>query len=184
MRSNAYVAAGIRSDHEATTFEEALEKRRRGMWVLIREASNARNLRDLLPLVTQYGPEHCAFCTDDREPDLLYREGHIDQMCRIAVEEGIAAEDALLHGDAAPGAAHGLPDRGAVAPGLRADLVLLATCGLPSRAGLEGRPARRGGRRGRAVRAPAIPDRVRSTMRSAPLAADASPSRPRRRACA
>ena len=58
------------------------------MWVLIREASNARNLRDLLPLVKRYGPEHCAFCTDDREPDLLYREGHIDQMCRIAVARG------------------------------------------------------------------------------------------------
>ena len=68
---DAYVAAGIRSDHEATTFDEALEKRRRGMWVLLREASNARNLRDLLPLVGQFGPEHCAFCTDDREPDFL-----------------------------------------------------------------------------------------------------------------
>ena len=68
---DAYVAAGIRSDHEATRLEEALEKRRRGLWVLIREASNARNLRELLPLVAEYGPEHCAFCTDDREPDFL-----------------------------------------------------------------------------------------------------------------
>src|ERR687889_1063252 len=90
---DAYAAAGIRSDHEATTFEEALEKRRRGMWVLLREASNARNLRDLLPLVGQYGPEHCAFCTDDREPDFLFRDGHIDQMCRVAVEEGVSAEE-------------------------------------------------------------------------------------------
>jgi adenine deaminase len=122
---NAYVAAGVRSDHEATTYEEALEKRRRGMWVLIREASNARNLRELLPLVKEFGPEHCAFCTDDREPDLLYREGHIDQMCRIAVAEGIVAEDALLMATLHAARAHRLLDRGAVAPGLRADLVLL-----------------------------------------------------------
>ena len=108
---DAYVAAGVRSDHEATTLEEALEKRRRGMWVLIREASNARNLRALLPLVREYGPEHCAFCTDDREPDLLYREGHIDQMCRIAVAEGIAPEDALLMATLHPARAHRLLDR-------------------------------------------------------------------------
>ncbi|HET8756559.1 MAG TPA: amidohydrolase family protein, partial [Solirubrobacteraceae bacterium] len=122
---NAYVAAGIRSDHEATTYDEALEKRRAGMWVLIREASNAHNLRDLLPIVKRYGPEHCAFCTDDREPDLLYREGHIDQMCRIAVQEGIRPEHALLMATLHPARAHGLMDRGAVAPGLRADLALL-----------------------------------------------------------
>ena len=150
---NAYVAAGIRSDHEATTFEEALEKRRRGMWVLIREASNARNLRDLLPLVKRYGPEHCAFCTDDREPDLLFREGHIDQMCRIAVAEGIAPEDALLMATLHPARCHGLLDRGAIAPGLRADLVLLDDLEdfRPARVYKDG-AARRGGRRGRAVR--------------------------------
>jgi adenine deaminase len=64
--------------------------------VLIREASNARNLVDLLPLVRDFGPEHCAFCTDDREPDFLVREGQLDQMCRVAVAAGIPAEDALL----------------------------------------------------------------------------------------
>src|SRR6185436_4475445 len=122
---DAYVAAGITTDHEAFTAAEALEKRRRGMWVLIREASNARNLRALLAMVREYGPDYCAFCTDDREPDLLYREGHIDQMCRIAVDEGVAAEDALLMATLHPARAHGLLDRGAVAPGLRADLVLL-----------------------------------------------------------
>ena len=171
---NAYVAAGIRSDHEATTFEEALEKRRRGMWVLIREASNARNLRDLLPLVKRYGPEHCAFCTDDREPDLLYREGHIDQMCRIAVAEGVAAEDALLMATLHPARAHGLMDRGAVAPGLRADLVLLEDLSSfrPSRVFKDGRLVAAAGAAEPFERSP-IPDRVRSTMRSAPLAADA-----------
>jgi adenine deaminase len=171
---NAYIAAGIRSDHEATTFEEALEKRRRGMWVLLREASNARNLRDLLPLVAQYGPEHCAFCTDDREPDLLFREGHIDQMCRIAVGEGIAPEDALLMATLHPARCHGLLDRGAVAPGLRADFVLLDDLESfrVARVWKDGRLVAAGGEAEPFARA-AIPDRVRRTMNAAPLASDA-----------
>ena len=122
---DAYVAAGISTDHEAFTAEEALEKRRRGMWVLIREASNARNLRALLAMVREHGPDYCAFCTDDREPDFLYREGHIDQMCRIAVAEGVAAEDVLVMASLHGARAHGLLDRGAIAPGYVADLALL-----------------------------------------------------------
>jgi adenine deaminase len=171
---NAYVAAGVRSDHEATTYEEALEKRRRGMWVLIREASNARNLRDLLPLVKEFGPEHCAFCTDDREPDLLYREGHIDQMCRIAVAEGIAAEDALLMATLHAARAHRLLDRGAVAPGLRADLVLLDDLESfrPAAVFKDGRLVATDGQAAPFDVAP-IPDAVRRTMHSAPLPADA-----------
>ena len=171
---DAYVAAGIRSDHEATTFDEALEKRRRGMWVLLREASNARNLRDLLPLVGQYGPEHCAFCTDDREPDFLYRLGHIDQMCRVAVEEGVSPEAALLMATLHPARCHGLMDRGAVAPGMRADLVLLDDLETfaPARVYKDGRLVAAGGRAEPFARPP-IPERVRSTMRAAPLARDA-----------
>ena len=122
---DAYLATGIGSDHEATVLSEALEKRRRGAWVLLREASNARNLRDLLPLVREYGPERCAFCTDDREPDFLLREGHIDQMCRVAVAQGISPEDALLLATLHPALCHGLPRVGAIAPGYRADCVLL-----------------------------------------------------------
>src|SRR4051794_19733903 len=122
---DAYVAAGISTDHEAFTAAEALEKRRRGMWVLIREASNARNLRALLELVREHGPDYCAFCTDDREPDLLYREGHIDQMCRIAVAEGVPAEDVLVMASLHGARAHRLFDRGAIAPGYAADVVLL-----------------------------------------------------------
>ena len=74
-RSTPTPPPGIRSDHESTTWEEALEKRRRGIWVLIREASNARNLSALLELVRRYGPDCCAFCTDDREPDELAARG-------------------------------------------------------------------------------------------------------------
>jgi adenine deaminase len=122
---DAYLAAGIRTDHETTTWEEALARRRRGAWVLIREASNARNLSALLELVRRHGPERCAFCTDDREPDMLLREGHLDQMCRVAVAEGISPEDALVMASLNPALCHRLSDRGAIAPGYRADLVLL-----------------------------------------------------------
>ncbi len=97
--------------------------------MLLREASNARNLRDLLPLVREYGPERCAFCTDDREPDFLLREGHIDQMCRVAVAQGITPEDALLLATLHPALCHGLPRVGAIAPGYRADCVLLDDLG-------------------------------------------------------
>ena len=123
---DAYIAAGIRSDHESTTYEEALEKRRKGMWVLIREASNARNLEALLPLVKNFGPDFCAFCTDDREPDFLVREGHINQMTRAAVEQGLAAEDAILLSSLHPARYHGLEDSGAIAPGFKADFLLLS----------------------------------------------------------
>jgi adenine deaminase len=170
---DAYVAAGIRSDHEATTFDEALEKRRRGMWVLLREASNARNLRDLLPLVGQYGPEHCAFCTDDREPDFLYRLGHIDQMCRVAVEEGCSPEAALLMATLHPARCHGLMDRGAVAPGMRADLVLLDDLETfaPARVYKDGRLVAAGGVAEPFARPP-IPVRVRSNNRAPPRSPD------------
>jgi adenine deaminase len=122
---DAYIAAGVGSDHESTTYEEALEKRRKGMWVFLREASNAHNLLDLLPLVTEHGTELCAFCTDDREPDFVVREGHINQMCRLAVRHGLAPEDALVLASIGGARAHGLTGRGAIAPGYGADFSLL-----------------------------------------------------------
>ena len=158
---DAYVAAGISTDHEAFTAAEALEKRRRGMWVLIREASNARNLRDLLALVREHGPDYCAFCTDDREPDFLYREGHIDQMCRIAVSEGVAAEDVLVMASLHGARAHKLFDRGAIAPGYVADVALLDD--------LESFTVARVFKSGREPEYPAAPPAaLRDTMRSDP----------------
>src|SRR3982074_1944791 len=124
---NAYIAAGIRSDHEATTYEEALEKRRLGMWVMLREASIARNLRDLLPLVKQYGTERCMFCTDDREPSFIVEEGHIDQMVRVAVEEGISPEDAVVMATLNPATYHRLRNHGAIAPGSQGDNIVSST---------------------------------------------------------
>src|SRR6266478_3236212 len=122
---NAYVAAGIRSDHEATTVEEALEKRRLGMWVMLREASIARNLRDLLPLVKQYGSDWCMFCTDDREPSFIFEEGHINQMVRFAVADGVSPEDAIVMATINPATYHRPWHLGAIAPGYQADILVL-----------------------------------------------------------
>ena len=122
---NAYVAAGIRSDHEATTYDEALEKRQLGMWVMLREASIARNLRDLLPLVKLHGSDWCMFCTDDREPSFIVDEGHINQMVRVAVAEGVSAEDAIVMATINPATYHRLWRLGAIAPGFQADILVL-----------------------------------------------------------
>jgi len=122
---NAYVAAGIYSDHECATYEEALEKRRLGMWVMLREGSAASNLVDLLPLVREYGPDRCMFCTDDREPVFLVEEGHIDQMVRTAVQHGVRPEDALVMATLHPAQYHGLRHLGAIAPGYQADILFL-----------------------------------------------------------
>jgi adenine deaminase len=122
---NAYAAAGIRSDHEAYTIEEGRERLRAGMWLLIREASAARNLHALLPLVQEYGPGRVAFCTDDREPEHIAAEGHVNSMVRDAVGFGIPPEDALVMASLNPALWHGLRHLGAVAPGYQADLLLL-----------------------------------------------------------
>jgi adenine deaminase len=122
---NAYIAAGIASDHECATYDEALEKRRLGMWVMLREGSAARNLVDLLPLVRELGPERCMFCTDDREPVFLVDEGHIDQILRVAVEHGVRAEDALVMATLNAAQYHGLTHLGAIAPGYQADIAVL-----------------------------------------------------------
>jgi adenine deaminase len=168
---NAYLAAGIASDHEATTYEEALEKRRKGAWILIREASNARNLEALLPLVRRYGPERCAFCTDDREADVLFDEGHIDGMCRAAVRAGIAVEDALVLASHNGAACHGLAGVGAIAPGYRADFALLPDSGfLPERVYKDGRLVAADGE-ALPIPTPALPEWLTDTVRVGPLAA-------------
>ena len=121
----AYAAAGIRSDHEAFTAEEGRERLRAGMWLLIREASAARNLRALAPLVTEFGPSRLAFCTDDREPEHIAEDGHVNAMVRDAVSYGVAAEDALVLASHHPALGHGLETLGAIAPGYQADVLLL-----------------------------------------------------------
>jgi adenine deaminase len=120
---NAYLAAGVRSDHEATTVEEALEKRRLGMWIMIREGSAARNLEALVPLVLEHGPGNCLLCTDDLEPDHLLEKGHVNDVMRRAVELGCPAVDAVVMGTLNAARYHRLYEHGAIAPGYVADVV-------------------------------------------------------------
>jgi adenine deaminase len=163
---NAYAAAGIRSDHEARTIEEGRERLRAGLWLLIREASTARNLRALLPLVQEFGPWRMAFCTDDREPEHIADEGHVNSMVREAVAYGVAPEDALVMASHHPGLWHGLDHLGAIAPGYQADLLLLPD--------LERFEPERVLKRGRAVgeiERPVVPEWVKQTIRIRPLAA-------------
>ncbi len=121
---NAYVAAGIGSDHECTTVEEAAEKLARGLYILIREATNAHNLETLLPLVTPANSRRCCFCTDDRQPADLLDQGGIDFMVRTAIARGIDPVTALQMATLNTAEWFGLHDRGAIAPGRRADLIV------------------------------------------------------------
>ena len=123
---NAYVAAGISSDHEATTLAEAKEKVRRGMTVLLREATNAHNLLTLLPVIDRWTEPHLAFATDDRVPADLLDQGSIDHMVRLAIQHGVHPMAALRLATINPARHYGLDDRGAVAPGRRADLVVVS----------------------------------------------------------
>ncbi len=122
----AYAAAGIRSDHESTTVEEARAKCALGMLVQVREGSSAQNLDALLPLLAA-GELDDSWClvTDDIFPNDLRRHGHIDGLLRRVVAGGVMPATAIRHASYVPARHYGLVDRGAVAPGYRADLVLV-----------------------------------------------------------
>jgi adenine deaminase len=157
---NAYAAAGIRSDHEAHTIEEGRERLRAGMWVLIREASGARNLHALLPLVAEFGASRLAFCTDDREPEHVAEEGHLNSMVRAAVAAGVSPEDALVMATLNPALWHGLAQHGAIAPGYVADLLL-----LPDLERFEPDLVLKRGRHVEEIPRPEVPDWVKHTVR-------------------
>lgn len=122
---SAYVAAGIRSDHEATTAEEAREKLARGMHLMIREGSAARNLAALLPAVTPETAPHCSLVSDDLYASDLLRDGHVDRLLALAVAGGVPPVTALRMATLNPARHFRLDDRGAVAPGWRADLCVV-----------------------------------------------------------
>jgi adenine deaminase len=121
----AYVSAGIESDHESSTLDEAREKLRLGMRLMIREGSQARNLAALLPLVTPVTARRCLLVSDDKEPHELVADGHLDALLRRAVALGLSPYHAVQMVSLNVAEAFGLRDRGAVAPGYLADLVVV-----------------------------------------------------------
>jgi adenine deaminase len=122
---SAYINAGISSDHECTTLAEAEEKLCQGMHIMLREGSAAKNLLDLLPLVTPQNSRQFLFVSDDRNPADILSEGHIDFMVRLAIEQGLDPITALQIASLNAAQHFGLRDLGAIAPGYRADIAVL-----------------------------------------------------------
>lgn len=124
---DAYLAAGVESDHECTELGEAEEKRRKGMWIFIRQGSASQNLRALIPTVLAHGTDHVALCTDDREPDTLLELGHVNDCVALAVGLGVSEIDALVLATSNPAEYHGFTQLGSLAPGYQADVACFGT---------------------------------------------------------
>jgi adenine deaminase len=120
---SAYIAAGIGSDHECTTPEEALEKLSKGMYVMLREGSTARDLAKLIPAIRKGNASRFLICSDDRHPNDLVDEGHMDHALRLLLAGGVDPIDAFRIACLNPANWFGLRGYGAIAPGYRADLV-------------------------------------------------------------
>ncbi len=120
---DAYLAAGVESDHECTDLEETEEKRRKGMWIFIREGSASRNLAALIDTVLLHGTDRVALCTDDREPETLLHSGHANDCVRLAVAAGVRTEDALVMATSNPAEYHHFDHLGWLAPGYQADIL-------------------------------------------------------------
>lgn len=121
---NAYAAAGILADHECSTVEEMKARLENGMYILMRQGSACHNLRTLLAGVTEQNSRRCLLCSDDRQPKTILHEGHLDNHLRICIEEGLDAMTAVRMATLNAAECFGLKDRGALAPGYRADIVL------------------------------------------------------------
>jgi adenine deaminase len=126
---NAYIASGMRNCHETTSVAEAREKLAKGMQILVREGTVSKDLAALAELITTERAPFLAFCTDDRNPLDIAEEGHIDYMIRAAIGRGVRPLDAYRAATWSAARHFGLFDRGLVAPGQRADIVLLEDLG-------------------------------------------------------
>ena len=124
---NAYIAAGIGTEHEATSAAEALEKLRKGMRVLVREGSVSKDLHALAPLLIERFAPYLCFCTDDRNPLDIAEHGHLDYVIRTAISLGATPLIAYRMASLSAAEAFGLKDRGLIAPGKRADIVVIDT---------------------------------------------------------
>lgn len=172
---SAYIAAGITSDHECSDPEEAKEKLRSGMHIMIRQGTAAKNLPDLIPIVTPANLHRIMFCSDDRHPYDLCAEGHMDAIVRLAANCGMDPVMAVVAASHNPARYFGFQDRGAVAPGRRADLVATADLAdfFPDLVFFRGRLAARDGKPLEAAEA-APPGAVSSSIRIDPGALDFS----------
>ena len=122
---NAYVVAGIKTEHECSTSEEMIERLRLGMYILIREGSATRDLKKLIGVVNKENLSRILFCTDDKHPEDLLKEGTIDYNIRLAIKAGIDPIDAISIATINPSICYGLKNKGAIAPGYDADLVII-----------------------------------------------------------
>jgi adenine deaminase len=143
---NAYGVAGIHSCHESTTTAEAAEKLSKGIHVLIREGSCAKDAETLLPLVNAYTSATIGLCSDDRNPLDIEEQGHLNCILNLALRMGIAPEHAFRVASFAAARAYGLDDRGAIAPGYQADLVLIERQGADWRQGFKVQQVLKSGR--------------------------------------
>ena len=121
---NAYISAGIKTDHESSSLEELIEKTKRGLYVHLREGSQTRNVTDLLPGVTENNRSRLLFCTDDKHPEDIANEGHINYNINLAINYGISPIWAIQMATINTAIAYQLPQVGAIAPGYKADLVI------------------------------------------------------------
>ena len=122
---NAYISAGILADHECSSVEEMKERLERGQYVMLRQGSACHNLRTLIKGVTPENSRRCILCSDDRQPKTILCDGHLDNHLKVCVEEGIDAVTAIRMATLNAAECFDLKDRGAIAPGKRADIVLL-----------------------------------------------------------
>ncbi|MDD4504637.1 MAG: adenine deaminase [Clostridiaceae bacterium] len=122
---NAYIAAGVRTEHECTSAEGAKERLRLGMHVMLREGSAARNVIDLIPVLNESSMARCMFCTDDRHPEDILVDGHIDNNIRLAIQNGVDPVKAIQMATLNVARCYNLERIGAIAPGYKADMVVL-----------------------------------------------------------
>jgi adenine deaminase len=121
---NVYMSAGIRTDHESTTAIEAKERLRKGMYLMIREGTVAKDLQQLIPIVNEHNARRCLFVTDDKHLDDLIHEGSIDHNVRLAIASGLPSITAIQMATINAAECFGLDDKGAIAPGYKADFFL------------------------------------------------------------
>lgn len=179
---NAYITAGIRTEHESTSAQEAREKLQKGLRCLIREGSVSKDLAALAPLLTPVTAPYMCLCTDDRNPLDIAEQGHLDHMIRTLIAKGCDPLAVYRAASLSAAEAFGLKDRGQIAPGKRADIVALpdlATC-RPSLVICEGRPVDEAAFSARRLIAPVARNSVRAPKVDAAdfRCEDASPETP------